>query len=195
MFSLQLKRTLHHSLNHCSEMLERYLWRHNSIINYLYDYIMNSDPNMKNLQVSADIPGLHQGNTTVPVDVTITTLKPDMVLFNKEKKEVSLFELSVPFETNIETTHKIKVERYKKLIEDIEANGFNTRYLPTEVGSRGLITPENQNRLKTLVACVTGKPPPKKLFQDISKIALICSFIIFHSKYEPSWLSPPFVTL
>ena len=136
-----------------------------------------------------------EGNTTVPVDVTITTLKPDMVLFNKEKNEVTLFELSVPFEINIETTHQTKVNRYKQLIEDIEANGFKTTYFPTEVGSRGFITPANNNRLKKFVASATGKQPQKKTFQDISKISLICSFVIFHSKYEQSWLSPPYVTV
>ena len=78
------------------------------------------------------------------------------------------------------------------MAEDIEANNFKTKYLTTEVG---LITPNNQNLLKTLVASITGKPPPKKMFKEISKIALICSFIIFHSKYELSWLSPLFVTL
>ena len=65
-------------------------------------------------------------------------------------KEIILIELSVPFEINIQDTHKRKLERYEKLINDLKGNGFKVFYYAIEVGSRGYIDKENVFRLKFL---------------------------------------------
>jgi hypothetical protein len=125
----------------------------------------------------------------------VTIQKPDLVAYNDNNKELFIFELSVPFESNIENTHQIKVVRYKQLIADIEANGIQVKYYPVEVGSRGHITKDNEKRLKDFVKHCTGKFMHKKTLHHISKMALISSFIIYHSKYEALWNSPPYVNI
>ena len=42
----------------------------------------------------------------------MTTLKPDIVIVDKNKKEVSIFELTVPSETRIEISNKLKLDNH-----------------------------------------------------------------------------------
>ena len=48
-----------------------------------------------------------------------------------------MFELSVPFETNVKNTDKIKVHRYKNLVSDIE-DKFTVEYFPWQLDPEAL---------------------------------------------------------
>ncbi len=60
----------------------------------------------------------------MPSNPVIITQKPDLVIVNSKDKYVTLFELSVPFETNIESTHEIKVNQYRQLKADNRENSL-----------------------------------------------------------------------
>ncbi len=100
------RETLHHTLNHCDQMLDRYLWRHNSLLSYIRGIV--SDGISDDISIYIDLPFEHEGASTVPIDVVITKLKqkPDLVLVDRINKKVTLFELSVPFETNMYIDNK-----------------------------------------------------------------------------------------
>ena len=185
------RETLHHTLNNCQEMLDRYLWRHNSIISYLYK-VIKSDL-APSFQIYADIPGYHQGISTIPTDILITNLKPDMVIINRQNKTLILFELSVPFETNIDSTHSYKIDRYLTLIADIEDTGYKVKYYPIEIGSRGYISKDNISRFRSLSKDTNVHLHHRTTKDCLCKISLVCSYIIFHAKYDASWINPPYV--
>ena len=124
----------------------KYLWRHNSILVYLYNILKETNSTS---EVYIDLPQKHLGITTIPTDIVITNQKPDLVIVNRESKEIVLFELSVPFEINISNTHQRKIDRYKNLISDIEESGYNVHYFAIEIGSRAYIDNDNISRLKT----------------------------------------------
>ncbi len=186
------RETLHHTLNHCEVMLDRYLWRHNSVLSHLYTVISSNLP--ENLCVYADLPNKHLGASTVPIDISITKQKPDLVIVYSDKKSFIIFELSIPFEPNIDNTHKLKVDAYQLLISDIEDAGYDMDYFPFELGSRGYISKENELRLKQLLR-KTSKAKYNQVKQTLCKIVLISSYIIFHSKYEDSWVNPAYVSV
>ena len=188
------RETLHHTLNNCPVMLDRYLWRHNSVLWYLFHSI-RENADVQTWEVSVDLPGHHKGNTTVPVNVTVTTLKPDMVLYSAQNNEVILFELTVPFETNADNAHSMKVQRYQELINDIESKGIRVFYYATEIGSRGYINKDNIQRLKDLLKQVKFTGRVKDTMTTISKISLLSSFVIFHSKFEEQWINPPYISV
>ena len=50
-----------------------------------------------------DLPGKHVGISTVPTSVPITSLRPDLVIVNESEKNITILELTVPFDSNIET--------------------------------------------------------------------------------------------
>ncbi len=187
------KETLHHVLNNCVHMLPRYLWRHNSILTHIIKTI--SKDLSEQWKIYSDLPDAMQGCSTIPTDILVTAQKPDLVIRDSESKSIFIIELSVPFERNIEDTHKKKIDRYENLISDIKDSGYSVRYYALEVGSRGYISQENTKRLKDLLhklKCNTKLSVPK---QALSKISLISSFIIYHSKTEAGWCEPSFISV
>ena len=182
------RETIHHVLNNCDLMLDRYTWRHNSILKYILSIVVTEPDSLY-----SDLTGMMTGCSTVPTDVLVTSQKPDLVVVNRIDKKLTLLELSVPFEQNIDSTHQYKIDRYRNLISDIENNGFNVKYYAIEIGSRGHISAENLQRLKSFVHNHCKDSKFQHVRDIISKISLVCSFIIYHSKYEIDWISPAYV--
>ena len=99
-------QTTDHCLNICKVGLDtgRWTWRHNTILNY----IMNCSDRSK-FQVFSDLPGQEAaGGGTIPPEVCVTPLKPDIVIIDNHKKELNIFELTCPLEQNIEEIHLFK---------------------------------------------------------------------------------------
>ena len=62
-------------------------------------------------KVYSDLDGYQTPNGgTIPASMTVTELKPDIVIVDKEDKNVNIVELTVPFE------HKAKKHRQNKQI-------------------------------------------------------------------------------
>ena len=112
--------TLGHILNSCPQMLDRYEWRHNGVLAYLYDIMMNSKP--PGITIYADIEGAKVNGGTVPPDIMITSQRPDMVIINKNStpSTVYLVELTCPFTRNIAAANTRKRARYEFLASDIK---------------------------------------------------------------------------
>ena len=54
-----------------------------------------------------------QDGGTIPPEVAVTNLKPDIVIIDKRRKSVHIFELTVPGEMRINTAHRLKMEKYR----------------------------------------------------------------------------------
>ena len=63
----------------------------------------------------------------------------------------------------------------------------------SKIGSRGFIDPDNIGRLKSFFREVRCNVKIKFIKDNLSRISLIASFIVFHSKFEDAWLEPNFV--
>ena len=189
------KETLLHTFNYCPTMLsqDRYTWRHNSIVNKLQLSLRNTLP--ASFKIFSDIPGYKNGISTIPTDILITSLKPDIVVANYEEKEISLIEITVPFDSNINDANERKCKRYENLVHDLGSTGFKTNMAAIEISSRGLITKDNKARLKHLFSLrdSISKKTFNELLTSLQKIAIVCSYIIFHSKYDNAWIEPEYV--
>ena len=138
-------------LNNCQNMLDRYLWRHNNLIRIFLSVFQESRCfQNSSIQMYADIENYTIGGGTIPPNVIATSQKPDIVLYWPTDKRVILFELSVPFEPNINKAHCTKLDRYSSLVSDIIDAGFDCSLVAIEIGSRGLIDTDNKNRLTRL---------------------------------------------
>ena len=73
----------------------------------------------------------------VPKQIATTTLRPDLILWSTETKQVLLIELTVPWEENIEVACERKLEKYQELVEQCKVNKWRTACHPIEVGCRG----------------------------------------------------------
>ncbi len=103
--------------------------------------------------------------------------------------------LYVWLSVNIISTHERKLNRYSHITIDIEEAGYTVNYYAFEIGSRGYASPENVQRIKCFVKRHAKEHKIKTVKDNISKLALLCSFVIFHSKFEEQWIQPKLAKL
>ena len=59
-----------------------------------------------------DVPGhQHPAGGTLPPDVAVTNLKPDIVIVDRNKSAVSILALTCPAKHRITTAHNLKSEK------------------------------------------------------------------------------------
>jgi hypothetical protein len=138
------------------------------------------------MQIFSDLAGFTTTGGTLPVNVIVTKLKPDIVIYNKHANSIHLVELTVPFESNITKAHDRKSKKYLDLVADIEDNGFACDLTCFEVGSRGLITSENAGHIDEIFSFI-GAKPRKSFARDLSKLAILSSYTIWNARHEPAW--------
>ena len=182
--------TLHHILNACPILLERYTWRHDSVLTYVTKQLTSSL--MHEEYLYADLEGFRLNDGTIPSDILPTASRPDIVIVDKKKSptEVTIIELTVPFEPNINKAEKRKTDRYAGLVLDIQGRGFNVSAINLEIGSRGYINVRNKLALKSLLRKMRCKNIAQTIL-DISRISLLSSFSIYHSRQDSAWVKPP----
>ena len=140
----------------------------------------------------SDLPGfLAPGGGSVPPHVIVTNLRPDIVIVNESKREIVIFELTCPWDGNIDCSHAFKEDKYAPLVADL-SQAYKTYLFSIEVSVRGQVSGENKKRLKAFVYRSCNDPGPlfKSLVQACSKIALLSSYSIFTARNEPTWESP-----
>ena len=62
-----------------------------------------------------------------PEKITITSLRPDMVLSSESTKQVVLLELTVPWEDRIEEAYARKKAKYEELVAECRCGGWKAR--------------------------------------------------------------------
>jgi hypothetical protein len=137
-----------HVLNNCKVALDqgKYTWCHDNILAYIASCL---DPNKYKCFI--DIPGYQTVTAgTIPVEHLVPPLRPDIVIIDEKKKSMLIFELTCPLEPNINKRNSEKSEKYAHFVTDIDQ--FRTKVTCFEVGSRGYVSPDNHERLKSLHA-------------------------------------------
>ena len=140
----------------------------------------------------SDMPGYqapHGG--TIPPHVLTTALKPDIVIVNEEIREIVVFELTCPWDSNIVSSHTFKSQKYASLIADL-SQCYSVSFFSVEVSARGQITKENRARLKSFLfkSCSYTGNVNKDLVRVSSKAAILSSYSIFMARREPTWEDP-----
>ena len=134
---------------------------------------------------------------TIPPHILVTNQCPDLVIVWDDPKELLLIELTVPFEGNIHVSdaHNRKIDRYKTLVQDLNETEYDTMYEAIKVGQRGLVNKENKTRLKQILGKCGCSKKPKEMINEMSKAAVLASFIIFYSRHERTWSDAPYMSI
>ena len=125
---------------------------------------------------------------TIPSFLTITTDRPDIVILDRKSKTVDIFELTVPFESNITSRNIFKNNKYAYLCSDI--SDYTAKVTAFEIGVRGTVTEENRKRLKSIHTFCDKKVSLKTFTNNISAIAINSSYLIYNYRKSPTWGSP-----
>ena len=124
--------------------------------------------------------------TELPPNVAVSTLKPDIVVLDKQKKAVHIFELTCPAEHRIETANQLKAHKYSHFESDIMH--FKTTVIPFEVGSHtGYLTRNNKTRLASLHKFCKKSIKLKNFERNISAITILGSYYIFNCRSQDLW--------
>ena len=104
--------------------------------------------------------------------------------------------MTVPFDTRIDKAHELKMDKYSHFTTDIDTN-YRTTVTAFEISSRGQVSRDNKQRLKTLYKFTDKSTKLKTFINNISSLAIAGSYYIFVSRKEPTWtesstLSPIF---
>ena len=147
------------------------------------------------MRLYSDMRGLlAPGGGSIPPDIIVTNLRPDICIVNETSNEVILFELTCPWDRNIDRSHTFKEEKYSPLVADLSRR-FKTYQFSVEISVRGQVTRDNKAHLKafTYRVCADPKAVFKSIIQVCSRISLLSSFSIFSARNEPSWTDPSFI--
>ena len=176
----------------CSTALEqgRYTWRHDSVLTTIITFVkMCLRPGWALFSDLSGYQAPHGG--VIPPHILVTPLRPDLFLIDEVRRMIIVFELTCPFERNIDREHTYKEEKYAPLIADL-SNSYKVFHYSVEIAARGFISKQNKARLKSfsLNCCDASSADLKRLIIYCSKASLLTSFSIFQARNEPSWSSP-----
>ena len=111
--------SLLHVLSGCSTSLDqgRYTYRHNLVLKHLVTFLKDKikEQDLK-LQLFADLHGSTIEGGTIPSLVLPTSEKPDICVYDSENQSISIIELTVPFDCNIDKARKYKCDKYEVLV-------------------------------------------------------------------------------
>ncbi|XP_019639908.1 PREDICTED: uncharacterized protein LOC109481752 [Branchiostoma belcheri] len=85
-----------------------------------------------------------------PEEISSTNLKPDVVLWSTQTKQIVLVELTVPWEERIEEAYERKALKYQNLLQDCVEKGWRSWCFPIEIGCRGFVAQSAWRALGTL---------------------------------------------
>ena len=183
------RQTTAHCLNICKVSLDtgRWTWRHNNIVNF----VVNSLDTTK-YTIHSDIVG-HEaaGGGTVPPEVCVTNLKPDITIWDKDQNKFHMFELTCPLDRNIEMRHLEKTNKYAHFLTDI--THISTTVTAFEISSLGNVTTENKKRLATLHKFCKPGTKLSTFVKNISSLSIYSSYHIWLCRNDPTFMTPPYL--
>ena len=137
------RQTLIHVLNVCPVALQsrRFNHRHDAVLNKIVATISNHIP--PSAEITSD---LHDYN--FPQHIVPTTLKPDIVWWDDNLRQLRLAELTVCFETTFDGAAERKRAKYIELQRRAQSVGYHTVLITLEVGSRGIVNNQGFSRLQ-----------------------------------------------
>ena len=181
------KETLNHILNGCKVALEqgRYTFRHDSVLSYIAKCL-----NKNKFNCYVDIDGYQTpAGGTLPPNIIVSTLRPDIVIEDTRKKTLTVLELTVPGEGRIKESNRLKFEKYQHLLSDIKTHTVSV--LPFEVGSNtGFVSRDNKDTLHKLHKFCDKEVKLKHFIKNISAIVGLSSYNIFNCRNDKNWEKP-----
>ena len=188
--------TLGHMLSACSKSLDRFKFRHDSVLTHLLATINKNKK--EEVTTFADLNGWRVNGGTVPPDLVLTEQIPDLVIIDRTvtPAKVVLLELTVPWDsaTAFKAALDRKTARYERLALDLEERGFVVSNMPLEIGCRGVIDKRNSLVLETICNIVNIKAQ-LRLKGALGRIALLGSYRIYLARRSSEWNGGELITV
>ena len=128
-----------HVFNHCLQALNRYIWRHNSIIQTFCNHTLRKAS--YDFHLYADIEGFENPATLFKCPQQNNLLhraRPDIVIETRDT--LTVIELTYHYETNTTKSREYRETRYKEIKSELFTPSSNVQLIFLEVTSLGFVT-------------------------------------------------------
>ena len=129
--------------------------------------------------------------STLPPELCVTALKPDVAVVDEKKQAVHIFELTCPFERNFEEKHLFKQNKYAQFATDIQS--MKVAVTAFAIRSRGFISKRNQTHLQSLHKLCKAGIKLSTFLKNISSLSIYSSYHLWLCRSDPLFVKPPYL--
>jgi hypothetical protein len=153
------------------------------------------------VELYCDLDGLQAlGGRSIPADVMVQAQRPDLVIVDLSvhgKCRIALVKLTCPWDTDAKRSKECKTARYADLKEEICNQGWDCGLYLIKLRAQGHIVKSVKDCLRSLFRAwvLAGhRSGIGQMIKNVSKVSLVCSFIIFQASNDHVWFYLRFVT-
>ena len=139
--------SLLHVVAGCSSYLDRFTWRHDSILNF----IANNLPSEHIRTIYADLSSFSNPST-----ITGDDYRPDLLILTKDNC-LYILELTVGYETNLRNNVNRKYSKYKDMIMEQKKNYHAVNFINLSISALGVFDKESSGFIDMLENFNLGK--------------------------------------
>ena len=171
-------QSLLHIVAACQSCLERFTWRHDSVLNFMWKTFQ-----INKCKIYADL-----AESPSPSMITGDEYRPDLLIITPDNV-LYITELTVGFETNLHNNVKRKEARYKELIKQQSKNFKSVKFVNLSISSLGVFDKECLSFLEMLDTIGLDKNHQKYCIKKIMSIAIRTTYYIFCCRNK-EWSNP-----
>ena len=173
--------SLLHVVSGCKSYLEegRYTWRHNSALHFVASTLQS----VRYSSLYADLPGFLS-----PCIITGDQLRPDMLL-SIGKTTLYMIELTVGFETNLNSNAERKHEKYHRLTRDLSSDFHNIKFINLSLSALGIFGKSCEPFIDMCKELEFDKHHIDFIVRKLSTIIIRSTYYIFCMSNKP-WTNP-----
>jgi len=181
-----------HILNGCPVALQqrRYTYRHDQV---LLSLLLDAQKYCIDANVFADLDNYRACNSplaTIPPSIPTTSYRPDIVIFNADRLEICLIELTCPFNSaeHLQAARERKSGKieYQLLLSELDCLGHVSQYFTIEIGCLGHYLSESTRALQAAIHQLTAvcravlDKATQQAFSSSQRIFLACDCDIWN---------------
>ncbi|CAB4026095.1 Hypothetical predicted protein [Paramuricea clavata] len=176
--------TLLHIVAGCQFYLDRFTWRHNSVLNFLAHQLETVDGST----LYADLNGFKS-----PSILTGDTYRPDLLL-SCSNGSLYVAELTTGYETNLKNNVKRKKDKYRELLRQLGKNFNQVKFINLSISSLGIFAEECYTFLDMLDSIGLDKNHQMYCVRKMMTIAIRTTYYIFCCRNK-EWENPDLLTI
>ena len=176
--------TLLHVVAGCQSYLERFTWRHDSILNFLATNLQT----VSGSHLYVDLPGYKS-----PSIITGDTYRPDLLLLTSTGT-LYIVELIVGFESNLQKNVERKKSKYKELIREQNEHFNSVKFVNLSISSLGVFSKECSTFIEMLNDFGFQKQHQNYCIRRMTTIAIRTTYYIFCCRNK-EWMNPELLTV
>ena len=180
--------SLLHVVAGCQHYLDRFTWRHDSVVNFIATSLQPIINGRSSLY--ADIIGYPS-----PSVITGDSYRPDLVIHHFESNDcLYVIELTVGFESNLKSNITRKREKYKDLIHNLNNDYKSVKFVNLSLGSLGVFSSDSSSFQDMMNEMKIDIKQQRYIIKKIMNIAIRSTYYIFCCRNK-SWDNPDLLKL